>query len=194
MQLSDVAGGGALTVGFIGAQSADVPQYRGLSNSSATRITVMSMPEEQLRAALQVEYLQLQKIIEDFDSRALTIKAWSVTFSLSAIAGAFASHAAPVLMVSAISAILFWYIEASWKSFQYAFYDRAGAIEKYFRGEKNAIAPFQIGSSWNKRWTTGGYSRLWKIVLWPHVALPHAAIFLVASILYVLSLSGHIEL
>ena len=154
----------------------------------------MSMPEDQLRAALQVEYLQLQKVIEDFDSRALTIKAWSVTFSLSAIAGAFASHAAPVFIVSAISAILFWYIEASWKSFQYAFYDRSGEIEEYFRGEKNLKAPFQIGSSWHKRWRTGGSSRLWRILLWPHVALPHAAISLIASVLYILSLAGHIRL
>jgi hypothetical protein len=40
-----------------------------------------------LFAALQAEYLQLQKTIEDFDARALTIKAWSVTFGLTALAG-----------------------------------------------------------------------------------------------------------
>ena len=48
------------------------------------------MNEEQLRNALQAEYLHLQKVIEDFDGRALTIKAWSVTFSLVTIAGFFA--------------------------------------------------------------------------------------------------------
>jgi len=36
------------------------------------------MTDDQVDAALQAEYLHLQKTIEDFDARALTIKAWSV--------------------------------------------------------------------------------------------------------------------
>ena len=94
------------------------------------------MNEEQLRNALQAEYLHLQKVIEDFDGRALTIKAWSVTFSLVTIAGFFATQKPAVLMVACFSALLFWYIEASWKTFQYAYYDRAWEIEEYFRGKK----------------------------------------------------------
>ena len=37
------------------------------------------MDPAQLDAALQTEYLHLQKTIEDFDGKAMTIKAWSVT-------------------------------------------------------------------------------------------------------------------
>jgi hypothetical protein len=106
--------------------------------------------DEQLRSALQTEYLQIQKTLEDFDGRAITIKAWSVSFSLVAIGGAFASHSAPVLLVSCISAILFWVIEGNWKTFQYAHYARSGEIEEYFRGERQIDFAFQIGTSWSK--------------------------------------------
>lgn len=46
------------------------------------------MTDDQVDAALQAEYLHLQKTIEDFDARALTIKAWSVTFGLVVFASA----------------------------------------------------------------------------------------------------------
>jgi hypothetical protein len=36
--------------------------------------------------------LQLQKTVQDFDGKTLTIKAWSVTFGLATIASAFISH------------------------------------------------------------------------------------------------------
>lgn len=71
-----------------------------------TRLTTACSRRAALRAELQAEYLHLQKVIEDFDGRALTIKAWSITFSLVALAGAFASHVTAVLLVSSISALL----------------------------------------------------------------------------------------
>ena len=151
------------------------------------------MNDEQLRAALQAEYLHLQKVIEDFDGRALTIKAWSITFSLVALVGAFASHASPVFLVSSISALLFWFIEGSWKTFQYAYYDRSGDIEKYFRGEKKISAPFQIGTSWFRRWQSGGVARLKKILLWPHVALPHVIVAVLGVVLFLLATAGVIK-
>lgn len=46
------------------------------------------MNDDQLRAALLAEYLHLQKAVEDMDARAVTIKAWSISFSLAAVAGA----------------------------------------------------------------------------------------------------------
>ena len=88
----------------------------------------MAVTDEQLRAELQAEYLQLQKVIEEFDARAITIKAWSVSFSLVVIRGAFASRSAAVFTVAGIRSMLFWLIEANWKTFQYAYYDRSGDI------------------------------------------------------------------
>lgn len=151
------------------------------------------MNDEQLRAALQAEYLHLQKVIEDFDGRALTIKAWSITFSLVALVGAFASGHSLVFLVSSVSALLFWFIEGSWKTFQYAYYGRSGDIEEYFRGEKKIDAPFQIGTLWSQRWHSGGSAMLKKILFWPHVALPHVIVAVLGAILYFLSKAGIIR-
>ena len=93
------------------------------------------MDPSQLDSALQTEYLHLQKTIEDFDGKAMTIKAWSVTFSFSVIVGAFASHAPAVLLVAAVSSLLFWFLETMWKTFQLGYYERAAQIEAHFRGE-----------------------------------------------------------
>jgi len=83
---------------------------------------------EQHDQALQAEYLHLQKTIEDFDGRALTIKAWSISFSMASIAGALAGGSHAILLVAGASAILFWLLEAGWKAFQYVYYRRAHAI------------------------------------------------------------------
>lgn len=111
------------------------------------------MSDDQLRETLQAEYFYLQGVIEEFDSRALTIKAWSISFSLAAIAGAFASQAYLVFLVAFVSALLFWFLEATWKSFQLGYYQRAEAIERHFQGEAAPIAPLQIGATWFRHWS-----------------------------------------
>ena len=65
------------------------------------------LTEKQLRKLLKQEYLQLQSTIEGFDGRVLTIKAWSVTFSMMALVGAFAAHAAPALLIAVFGSCLF---------------------------------------------------------------------------------------
>lgn len=152
------------------------------------------MTDDQLLSALQAEYLQLQKTIEDFDARALTIKAWSITFSLVAVASAFVSHAAIICLVASASALLFWLIEGTWKRFQYAYYKRSRTIEAHFRGEVRLEFAFQIGTSWSKAWNEGGVSQLFRILLWPQVALPHVVVAALGLALYVLKITGHLAL
>jgi len=144
------------------------------------------MGEQEKRLLMKDEYLHLQGVIHDFDGRALTIKSWSVTFSLVALVGAFVSHAAVVLLVSSFSACLFWLIEGLWKTVQYAHYDRAGRIERYFAGDLKQLMPLQVGASWYKRWKSGGTRRLIKTMIRPNVALPHGLIFLAGLVLYAL--------
>ncbi len=148
------------------------------------------MNDDQLRAALQAEYLHLQNVIEGFDGRILTIKAWSITFSLVAIGSAFASHAPEVLLVAGLSALLFWFLEASWKSFQVAYYERADAIEAFFRGETLVIQPFQVGNAWYAAWKSGRSMRLLRLLAWPHVAVPHVVVALIAFTLFALHRAG----
>lgn len=135
---------------------------------------------------LKDEYLHLQSVIESFDGRMLTIKAWSVSFSLAAFGGAFATHSAEVLLIASLSAAMFWLIEGFWKTFQYAHYNRAVKIEQYFTGQADDLVPMQIGSSWQKQWKRGGRRRLMKVMAWPHVYLPHGVVFVLGIVLYTL--------
>lgn len=152
-----------------------------------------AMDEPQLSAALQAEYLHIQKTIEDFDARALTIKAWSVTFGLASIAGAFASHGSVVFLISSLGAALFWYLETTWKVFQLAYYARSERIEKHFRTKKKLTAPFQIGASWQRRWKGMTTVEVRWVSLWPHVALPHALVLVLGIVLFVFSSLGVIK-
>ena len=149
-----------------------------------------TMTDEQLNAALQAEYLHIQKTIEDFDARALSIKTWSVTFGLTAIAGAFASHAPVVFLVASISAGLFWFLETAWKTFQLAYYARSEQIEKHFRGQSPLQSPFQIGASWDKTWSRLATHEGKRVALWAHVALPHVFVVVLGVALYALAFSG----
>lgn len=145
------------------------------------------MTTDQLNAALQAEYLHLQKTIEDFDSRALTIKAWSVTFSLVAIAGAFASHSSMPFLISAVSAFIFWALEVQWKLFQISYYARSHQIEAHFRGESTIQHPFQISASWYQSWLQKRGAEIPRVAKWLHVALPHAVVLVLGVFLYMLA-------
>lgn len=134
--------------------------------------------------ALQAEYYHLQKTIEDFDGRALTIKAWSVTFGFAALAGAFASKSAVVFLIASAAGLLFWLLEAMWKAFQLGYYERVLQIEAHFRGERPLEVPHQISATWQSWWMRGPWAVVRRVSIWPHVALPHGAVILVGVLCY----------
>jgi hypothetical protein len=144
-------------------------------------------------AALQAEYFHLQKTVEDFDGKALTIKAWSITFSMAVLVGAFTSHAAPVLLIASAASLLFWVLEALWKSFQLGYYHRIEAIERHFRSPLQELAPLQVNEAWMERWRSTPASEVWEMAWWPHVALPHAAAVMGGVVVYALALFGLVE-
>jgi uncharacterized membrane protein len=148
------------------------------------------MDRAPLDAALQAEYLHLQKTIEDFDGKALTVKAWSVTFSLTVMVGAFASNAAAVLLVAAGASLLFWLLETLWKVFQLGYVARVEQIEAHFRGDLPAIAPHQIHAAWMAHWNATPWPVAVRMALWPHVALPHAAVAAAGVALFALVRGG----
>lgn len=148
------------------------------------------MQNAKLDDLLAQEYLHLQSVIEDFDAKALTIKAWSVTFSLAAIGAAYSVKTPALLTVASFSALLFWLLEGYWKTFQYAHYQRSGEIEKHFCGKAALSAPMQIGTSWYEKWKAGGNKRLVRVMFWPHVALPHLAAALTGAMLLAFHFSG----
>ena len=143
------------------------------------------MDEDKVNALLVQEYLQLQKAVEDFDGRALTIKAWSVTFGAAGLTVAYAQGRAAILLLASAGALVFWLVEAIWKVNQQAYYPRIVEIEAHFRGKEPTI-PLQITRSWSTAYHLR--KRSWyalRILLWPHVALPHVLVALAGVLLYV---------
>ena len=151
------------------------------------------MTDQQRRELLKDEYLLLEKAVQEFDGRALTIKAWSVTFSMAALGGAFISHAPPVFLIAAFGSLMFWLIECMWKTFQYAFYERMNEIEAYFAGETKDIVPLQVGRSWYRKWSGLGAGKMCRILTWPHVGLPHGVVVLLGLTLFALASAGVIK-
>ncbi len=149
--------------------------------SSTTSRQALSVAEAEL---LKEEYFHLQKVVEDFDSKSLTIKSWSVTLSMAGVGAAYLEGKAAVLLMAALSGFLFWIVEALWKTFQYAFYDRIYEIEKYYSGELDEIRAPRVAHAWSKSWRAGGTKRTFRIMSWPHVFLPHAIIFVGGVALY----------
>ena len=137
---------------------------------------------------LKEEYLRLNETVEDFDQKALTIKAWSVTLAMFGIGAAFTEEAAVLLLLAGVASILFWVTEALWKSFQQAYYPRIREIEAFFAGKSSEVTHFQINSSWSKAWHADRRGELGRILSWPHVFLPHAFVALGGPFLWLLNL------
>lgn len=140
---------------------------------------------------LRAEYLHLQSTIEGFDNKALTIKAWSITFSFTACGIAFANDESLIFLIASIASLIFWILEASWKTFQYAHYDRINEIENYFDNKTPNLVPLQITRSWRSSFQKGGIKRFRRIMFWYHVYLPHLLISLIAIILFSLVHLGY---
>jgi hypothetical protein len=134
--------------------------------------------------ALADEYFQLQRIVEDFDAKALTIKAWSVTLSAAGIVTAYTQFKPIILLVAAFSALVFWSVEALWKTSQQAFYARIYAIEHAIAADED-LPPLQIATSWSHAWHENGRSRpALGIMAWPHVMLPHVLVAAAGLLLF----------
>ena len=132
----------------------------------------------EINSSIEKEYFHLQKIVDDFDAKSLTIKAWSVSLSVT-IAGSSALISKPqLLLFAAITSLMFWLIDTSWKVFQYANYRRINEIEEYIKERKDNIDALQIGTSWFNSYNKGGYRRFLKIMCWHHVFLPHGAMMI----------------
>jgi len=146
------------------------------------------MDQQQRDGLLKEEYFFLQKCYEDFDQRTLLIKGWSVTVSLGGLALGFQSKQQVIWILAGLSAVLFWVLEAKWKSFQYAFSPRIQEIEAYFRGDKKegGVNPLQIYTAWFHSYQApeDGTGRNWvRYGLLPFVLIPHVVTLLVAVLL-----------
>lgn len=137
----------------------------------------MEIDDKERRGFLKDEYLFLQGQYEDFDRRSITIKGWITSGSIVGLALSIdktylVSIYVPVAMI--IISLMIWYLEATWKLFQYALADRIRIIEAYFRNDQDIIVknpdPFQIYNYWFRSYSNDEpiyeYERKRKNISW----------------------------
>ena len=165
---------------------------------------------------LMTEYYRIADIVAGFDQRLLTVKSWGVTFALATLALGFQQDHYGLFLVAAAGALSFWLIEGSIKLHQMRYYPRMGDIEVVAHelyGEETSrgrVSAPLIDWSWYTAWprVRGGRSKgdPWRpqpwdevnakpgangrILLYPHVALPHAIAVVLGLVLFVIGLSG----
>ena len=105
------------------------------------------------------EYFVLNEMVTAFDQRLLTVKGWGVTLSLVALGLGFQNSSFGMFLVSAVSSVAFWWLEAVMKTHQMRFY-------RTIAGNRG-----QCGSE-ERRMQTGSILRLGSTGLGPSEASP----------------------
>jgi hypothetical protein len=129
------------------------------------------------------EYLCLHETVQNFDTKLIAIKAWSVTVGTAGIGSGFLQNKPSLFLLSALSSILFWIMDMMWRRYQVIYNYRILEIEKFIRRANARILPLQVSTSFSRY--NSKNPRLWrKVALSFHVMLPHVAIVIVGTLLW----------
>jgi hypothetical protein len=143
---------------------------------------------------LKDEYLMVQDFYQDIDRRCFTIMGWSITVAMAAI-GAGIVYSQPILlMVAFLAALMFWYLEATWRGLGHFMSVRINQIEDAVeQGQGGTLLPLQLYSEWEKEYKkSGGQTR--RYFFKSLTSMPHIFIALVSLALYIAVSVGWIEL
>lgn len=163
-----------------------------MSDSAEGKADKLLGMDPEIVALLKEEYFHLQKTVEDFDQRTLTIKAWSVTTSMAGIAASFLhSDASALNLLAALASLSFWMTEALWKEFQQCYYPRIRALERAFATRNATERPFRINQTWSQTYHSYRLKRYIQVSLWPHVMFPHVFIVIAGIGIWVVRLLLH---
>lgn len=115
----------------------------------------MKIDEKDQISFLRDEYLFVQAQYEDFDRRSITMKGWVASGSIVALSLSYKdsiSFSVFMALSVVIVSLMVWYLEATWKLFQYSLADRIRVLEANFRGDEDVLIknpdPFQVYNSW----------------------------------------------
>jgi hypothetical protein len=130
----------------------------------------------------------------DLDVRLMTIKGWGATVAIAAIGLGFYQNSYLWLFAAGAS-VIFWYLESTWKVYQYNYGSRIKTLESAFRKNKfSEIAPFQISKSWwaadNQVREETGQLPFLTTMFKPSVLVPHVVTASISVVLFVLEWQG----
>jgi hypothetical protein len=79
------------------------------------------MDPNKLADLLKDEYVMLQTLYEDMDSKGLTIKNWAITVALAIVGTSIWNHQKNLLWLAFAASLMFWYLEVYWRGLSHFF-------------------------------------------------------------------------
>lgn len=142
------------------------------------------MDPNTLAGLLKDEYVMLQTLYEDMDSKGLTIKNWAITVALAVIGASILNEEKNLLWLAFAASFVFWYLEGYWRGLSHFFAVRIQNIEAALRnGTWEKEVPLQVYSTWTEEYKTEKYQTV-KHMLKPATFLPHVLIPVFILVIY----------
>ena len=147
----------------------------------------------QYKTALQ-EYFHIEEQIDKFDERSLKMKSWSITTCVIIIGAGFHLKLPVLFLVASASVLIFWYLEAVWKYFQYALTPRIKEVEAFLNNETldGKVIEYtgpRINKAFSEQFKWKVERRVFPGIFFiRNIQLPHSLIFIIGIILYFLRL------
>jgi hypothetical protein len=142
------------------------------------------MNPDKLADLLKDEYIMLQTMYEDMDSKGLTIKNWAITVALAIIGTAFLRDQKNLLWLAAGTSLMFWYLEAYWRGLSHFFAVRIQDIETAMQtGAWEKELPLQVYSTWSREFEKK-HDQTITYMFKRASLLPHIVILIIIVVLY----------
>lgn len=120
------------------------------------------------------EYYFSQELVDRYDERSLKIKSWSITASGAAIGFGFTVDRPALFLLASLGSLIFWYLEALWKTIQRVHIDRALELKTILiKSDLNYIGPSISENFANKFRSRIPKKNIFKFMRYRNVWIPH---------------------
>lgn len=138
---------------------------------------------EKLREEATEEYYWVQERVMQYEARRFQVKQWSITASGVGFATAILEAAPGLLLVSALGALVFWYIEAGLRSSQNFVALRGALLEAQLRADALDGSPgFYL--HYSNHPLSRRLKRILRAAVYVSVMLPHVLIAAAGLLLF----------
>ena len=133
-----------------------------------------------VNADLKSEYALVFNIYEKYGASAQTFKTLATTLTGSGLFFSIDKQSILITLITIGMSIVFWYLEALWKAWQFVYGKRLIKIEEAI-SNREEIDPYQARRDWENEWHYHRCSTIWK-EFWQHyVMLPYVLVVLFGS-------------
>jgi len=135
------------------------------------------MGPDKVADLLKDEYVMLQNLYADMDTKGLTIKNWAITVTIAIIGASLVEGEKNLLWLAVGASVIFWYLEGYWRGLSHFFAVRIKEIETALNsGTWENEIPLQVYTSWEKEFSKKKdqtFKYMFKrAALLPHIFIP----------------------